>query len=282
MAYTELSGRKYRDKLGSTLNESVAAPITGFALAQMEKMGWSDGKGLGKQESGITTHIKASKREDEVGLGQEKEKGKEVSEKDRWWSEGMEGTMFRMAERKRRKKEKKLLKEKKTKKEKKSMKSLKSLKSLKSKKSKKKNKKFDTESSSSSSSSSSEPEIDSKKEDEDIMANFRSKGFVSDEALFEATGGVRLHRGKVWAREGKWGRAEGAALTEEEQKVEFEWDGHGKANFVVEGEKTLEVKMATKKNKMKRKIEVEVEVEVEEQSKKKKKKEKKEKKQKKI
>ena len=35
----------------------------------MASMGWSKGKGLGKDEQGIDEHLKARKREDNVGLG---------------------------------------------------------------------------------------------------------------------------------------------------------------------------------------------------------------------
>ena len=33
----------------------------------MEKMGWSEGKGLGKDEDGILTHVKLKKRTEELG-----------------------------------------------------------------------------------------------------------------------------------------------------------------------------------------------------------------------
>lgn len=35
-------------------------------------MGWKEDKGLGKHETGSTTHIKAVKREEALGLGMEK------------------------------------------------------------------------------------------------------------------------------------------------------------------------------------------------------------------
>ena len=39
----------------------------------MEKMGWAEGKGLGKSSNGILTHVKLKKRVEEVGLGSEVE-----------------------------------------------------------------------------------------------------------------------------------------------------------------------------------------------------------------
>ena len=40
-----------------------------FGFKMLEKMGWAPGKGLGKEESGMTSHIKAVKRSEGLGLG---------------------------------------------------------------------------------------------------------------------------------------------------------------------------------------------------------------------
>ena len=70
MAYTStLSGKKLMNHLSSTLNESAAAPISSFAEKQLQKMGWSKGEGLGKDGTGISTHIKVKKREEGSALG---------------------------------------------------------------------------------------------------------------------------------------------------------------------------------------------------------------------
>jgi Pin2-interacting protein X1 len=42
---------------------------TTFAYKMMQKMGWSEGKGLGKLEDGINTHVRVQKREGSLGLG---------------------------------------------------------------------------------------------------------------------------------------------------------------------------------------------------------------------
>lgn len=46
------------------MNDLNASKPSAFALRQMEKMGWTEGKGLGKNEDGISNSIKIHKRED--------------------------------------------------------------------------------------------------------------------------------------------------------------------------------------------------------------------------
>jgi hypothetical protein len=73
----------------------------------MEKMGWKEGEGLGKDSTGIQTHIKAVKREDAVGLGAESSDAKLVqSVTDTWWA----GAFDRAAKERKDKKEKKVCK----------------------------------------------------------------------------------------------------------------------------------------------------------------------------
>ncbi len=43
-----------------------------FGYKFLSKFGWSDEKGLGKNETGITSAVKIKRREDELGLGMEK------------------------------------------------------------------------------------------------------------------------------------------------------------------------------------------------------------------
>ena len=96
MAYVhELSGSKLRSKLGAALNEAaVADPLANnngsFAAKQLEKMGWKAGHGLGKNLQGISTHIKAKKRDDDVGIGHVKP---ELEQQSQSWSESM-GNVF--------------------------------------------------------------------------------------------------------------------------------------------------------------------------------------------
>ena len=60
----------------------------------LHKMGWTEGKGLGKEEQGINTHIVAKKRKDEEGLGQEGVLAAEMG--DQWWAGSLEKTMYKM------------------------------------------------------------------------------------------------------------------------------------------------------------------------------------------
>lgn len=56
-----------------------------FALRQMKAMGWSEGKGLGVSEDGITASIKPNTQKDTRGLGFTIEDSLQL--KNQWWSE---------------------------------------------------------------------------------------------------------------------------------------------------------------------------------------------------
>ncbi|RLN63132.1 hypothetical protein BBJ29_001252 [Phytophthora kernoviae] len=82
-AVVPLVGKKLMSRLGGMANESAAAEVSDFAKRQMEKMGWSKGKGLGKNEQGVKSHVKVKRREELQGVGAEK---KEVQEQgNQWW-----------------------------------------------------------------------------------------------------------------------------------------------------------------------------------------------------
>ncbi|RLN92378.1 hypothetical protein BBJ28_00023202, partial [Nothophytophthora sp. Chile5] len=78
-----LVGKKLMNRLGAMANEGAAAEVSAFARRQMEKMGWSAGKGLGKQEQGVVSHIKVKKRAELQGVGAEKVQAEE--HKSQWW-----------------------------------------------------------------------------------------------------------------------------------------------------------------------------------------------------
>lgn len=63
-----LLGKKYLATLGTRANENLVSDVSSFARRQMEKMGWKDGKGLGKQEQGISTFVRINKREELTGV----------------------------------------------------------------------------------------------------------------------------------------------------------------------------------------------------------------------
>ncbi|CAI5719615.1 unnamed protein product [Peronospora effusa] len=82
-AVVPLVGKKMMRKLGGMANESAAAEVSDFARRQMKLMGWSEGKGLGKNEQGIKSHVKVKRREELQGVGAEKEAVKE--QQNQWW-----------------------------------------------------------------------------------------------------------------------------------------------------------------------------------------------------
>ena len=61
-------------------------------------MGWTEGTGLGKRRDGNVTHIRIQQREEEAGLGKEKDGIKGVG--DVWWKESVGGTLARLQSKK--------------------------------------------------------------------------------------------------------------------------------------------------------------------------------------
>lgn len=113
MAYAgELCGSKLRSKLGGVLNESATSHSPAllssnqsFAKRQLEKMGWQEGTGLGKRRDGQVDHIKIKQRQDEMGLGKEKELARDIA--DVWWKDSVGGTLARLQKKKSAEKDKK-------------------------------------------------------------------------------------------------------------------------------------------------------------------------------
>lgn len=156
MAYTALSGSKLRAKLGSSLNESASAPTSAFAKKQLEKMGWSEGSGLGKNGQGMNTHIKVKKRATEVGLGHsDLPKHDQIS----WWADTCGDTLSRLSG--------------------------------------------------------------------------NQKKTMTDQDLFQATGGARFGMRAQRKQTGKWARAEKNDIkAEEEAMTQVEWNGTGQAKVI--------------------------------------------------
>mmetsp|Transcript_9022 Transcript_9022/g.16933 ORF Transcript_9022/g.16933 Transcript_9022/m.16933 type:complete len:226 (-) Transcript_9022:106-783(-) len=100
-----LMTKKTLTKFGTKLNESAGSNVSDFARRQMEKFGWSEGKGLGKNEDGIAGHIKAKKREESAGLGSETV-AVEVAADD-WWHHGFTNALKKVPSDKSKKKKKK-------------------------------------------------------------------------------------------------------------------------------------------------------------------------------
>jgi Pin2-interacting protein X1 len=103
MAYaTNLAGSKLRAKLGTSLNEHVSAPTSVFAQQQLQKMGWSEGDGLGKRRQGMASHITVKRREDNVGLGH----NSHVPSHDthQWWKDSIGDTLAKLGGKKKKQK----------------------------------------------------------------------------------------------------------------------------------------------------------------------------------
>jgi Pin2-interacting protein X1 len=56
-------------KAAGGLNEAAAAGPTAWAKKLLEKSGWTEGKGLGKNEDGTATHVKVTKKNDTHAIG---------------------------------------------------------------------------------------------------------------------------------------------------------------------------------------------------------------------
>ena len=84
---SQLYSKKTIEKMGSQLKEMSGSKISSFAMRQMEKMGWTEGKGLGKNNDGRAIHVKAVKKDDTDGLGVSAamKNGADMPGQDQWW-----------------------------------------------------------------------------------------------------------------------------------------------------------------------------------------------------
>mmetsp|Transcript_21932 Transcript_21932/g.54286 ORF Transcript_21932/g.54286 Transcript_21932/m.54286 type:complete len:258 (+) Transcript_21932:139-912(+) len=108
-----LVGRKHKAKLGADLNESVATGPNAFARAQLEKLGWKEGTGLGKNRDGRSEHIRVTKRREGQAIGAASTEIDPVVTGDQWWKGTVGNTLARLTAAKKQKKSKKSKKEKK-------------------------------------------------------------------------------------------------------------------------------------------------------------------------
>jgi Pin2-interacting protein X1 len=69
--------------MGTQMNNNSASKPSAFALKHMQKMGWEEGKGLGKNEDGISKFIHVEKKLDASGVGLDEVVKSEV--KENWW-----------------------------------------------------------------------------------------------------------------------------------------------------------------------------------------------------
>ena len=110
-------GKKMQDKMASSMNESRAAPMGRFGAKMLEKMGWKEGDGLGKNSDGMKEHIKIKKREESIGLGADKVALEQSNPAEGWWMDAYSTSIKNMKGNKK-KEEKKKEKDKKEKKRK--------------------------------------------------------------------------------------------------------------------------------------------------------------------
>lgn len=92
----DLAGSKLRRKRGAMMRESASAAVSGFAKAQLERMGWTEGTGLGKRRDGITTHIKVKQRKEASGIGTERDALVQQQAEDQWWMESLGNTLAKL------------------------------------------------------------------------------------------------------------------------------------------------------------------------------------------
>jgi Pin2-interacting protein X1 len=91
-------GSKLRRQRGSMMRESVSAPVSTFARTQLERMGWTEGTGLGKRQDGITTHIKVKQRKEASGIGSEQVAAvvQQQQVQDLWWLDSLGSTLAKL------------------------------------------------------------------------------------------------------------------------------------------------------------------------------------------
>ena len=101
-----LAGSKLRKKLASSLQEQHSAPVSKFAKQQLEKMGWTEGSGLGKHQDGMKTHIKVKQRAEQAGLGIEKKQAEErrKEQEQLWWKDGLADAYAKISTKKKKRK----------------------------------------------------------------------------------------------------------------------------------------------------------------------------------
>ena len=71
-----LAGPKVKQRIGpDPQNKRWREDENAVGMKMLQKMGWSEGKGLGAMESGQTDYIKVSLKDNMLGIGAEKESG---------------------------------------------------------------------------------------------------------------------------------------------------------------------------------------------------------------
>eukprot|EP00526_Cylindrotheca_closterium_P019732 CAMPEP_0113620538 /NCGR_PEP_ID=MMETSP0017_2-20120614/10470_1 /TAXON_ID=2856 /ORGANISM="Cylindrotheca closterium" /LENGTH=234 /DNA_ID=CAMNT_0000530213 /DNA_START=3 /DNA_END=710 /DNA_ORIENTATION=- /assembly_acc=CAM_ASM_000147 len=106
--FLDLAGSKLRSRLTSQVNEAASEGVTSkFARRHLEKLGWTEGTGLGKRRSGITTHIKVQKRADEQGGLGKSAVDENLMIGSEWWKSSTGDVLAKLASKKQKKSKKK-------------------------------------------------------------------------------------------------------------------------------------------------------------------------------
>ena len=180
-----LLSRKTVSKLGATFNEAAADTSMDFGRRMLAKFGWSEGKGLGKQENGMKDHIRVKQRADLLGLGANDKPATA------WAPPPEEVAAAQKALAKKRKREKK-----------------------EAKAAKAAAKAAGAGAGGSAGAGASDSDSDESDGEREVRRRLQGSGVigtVSDEALFELCGGARLHRGsRSGTGEGKVSRTAAA------------------------------------------------------------------------
>jgi len=104
----DLAGSKLRSRLASQVNEAASEGVTSkFARRHLEKLGWTEGTGLGKRRSGITTHIKVEKRADEKGGLGKSTVDENLKIGSEWWKSSTGDVLAKLSSKKKKKSKKK-------------------------------------------------------------------------------------------------------------------------------------------------------------------------------
>lgn len=100
-ASSSLHGSKLRRQRSSTLCEHASAPVSSFAVEQLQRRGWTSGTGLGRQRDGISTHLRVTKRPDGAGLGAERQtpcsNGAAAAGAAEWWKDSLGDTLAKLS-----------------------------------------------------------------------------------------------------------------------------------------------------------------------------------------
>lgn len=72
-----------KKELGSKMNEAAATGPSAWAMKMLQKQGWKEGSGLGKEGQGMSSHIRIAKKDDSLGVGAKA--AQQDNFMDQWW-----------------------------------------------------------------------------------------------------------------------------------------------------------------------------------------------------